>query len=266
MDDNSVEVPAHTRCKKPRVTIPENYPREEVLYELPEAERICPHDGTALKTTGTEDHEQLDIIPAQVKVIKHRRQKYVCPCCEQYHVTACKPKQPIEKSIASPGLLAYVATQKYCDALPLYRQSEIFKRSGIELDRGNLANWMVSAGELVQPLINLLQDNVLAQPVVHMDETGVQVLKEPGRAAQSQSYMWIMGHFGDQPAVVFHYAPTRSQSVPKSLLDDEVQAIRRNWGQVLPFAHNERKGRGDEHTRPAEEGEVYSSSTTRSLR
>jgi transposase len=224
-DDETVEVPAHTRRKKPRVSIPEAYPREEILYELPEAERVCPHDGAALKATGTEDHEQLDIIPAQVKVIKHQRQKYVCPCCERYHVTAPKPKQPIEKSIASPGLLAYVATQKYCDALPLYRQSEIFKRAGIELDRTNLANWMVRAGQLVQPLINLLQDRLLTQPVIHLDETTVQVLQEPAKAAQSQSYMWVMGHFGDQPAVLFHYAPSRSQSVPLGLLTDDVNAI-----------------------------------------
>jgi transposase len=224
-DDETVEVPAHTRRKKPRVSIPDTYPREEILYELPEAERVCPHDGTALKAIGTEDHEQLDFIPAQVKVVKHRRQKYVCPCCEQYHVTASKPKQPIDKSIASPGLLAYVATQKYCDALPLYRQSEIFKRAGIELDRTNLANWMVRSGQLVQPLINLLQDRLLAQPVIRLDETTVQVLKEPGKATQSQSYMWVAGHFGAQPAVLFHYAPTRSHSVPLELLSDDVNAI-----------------------------------------
>lgn len=223
--EGTVEVPAHTRRKKPRVSIPEHYPREDILYELNPAERMCPHDGTALKAIGTEDHEQLDIIPAQIKVIRHRRQKYICPCCEQYHVTAPKPPQPIEKSVASPGLLAYVATQKYCDALPLYRQSAIFKRAGIELERTNLANWMVRCGELVQPLVNLLQDRLLSQPIVHMDETTLQVLKEPGKTAQSQSYMWVMGHFGEQPAVVFHYAATRSQSVPLALLGEEVKAI-----------------------------------------
>src|SRR5690606_35293349 len=110
--EDTVEVPAHQRRKKPRVSLPPHLPREEVLYELPEAERVCPHDGAELKAIGTEDHEQLEIIPAQAKVIVHRRQKYVCPCCEQHHATAAKPKQPIEKSIAGPGMLAYVATQK----------------------------------------------------------------------------------------------------------------------------------------------------------
>lgn len=203
-DETSIAVPAHTRRKKPRVSIPAHLPREEVWYELPESERLCPHDGTQLKAIGTEDHEQLDIIPAQAKVILHRRQKYVCPCCEQHQVTATKPKQPIEKSIASAGLLAYVATQKYCDALPLYRQAEILKRAGLELNRTNLANWMIRSGELVQPLINLLQERLLEQPVIHLDETTVQVLNEPGKTAQSQSYMWVMGSFSASPAVLFH--------------------------------------------------------------
>ena len=158
-------------------------------------------------------------------MILHRRQKYICPCCEQHHVTADKPKQPIQKSIASAGLLAYVATQKYCDALPLYRQSEIFKRAGLELDRTNLANWMIRSGKLVQPLINLLHERLLEQPVVHLDETTVQVLNEPGKTAESQSYMWVMGSFSASPTVLFHYADSRRQSVPLELLDASVSAI-----------------------------------------
>jgi len=118
-----------------------------------------------------EDHEQLDIIPAQIKIICHRRGKYHRNCCNQYHITASKPKQPIEKGIASAGLLACIATQKYCDALPLYRQSDILKRSGIHLGRTNMANWMLRFDTLVQPLIILLQDRVLASPVIHLDET-----------------------------------------------------------------------------------------------
>ena len=102
---------------------------------------------------------------------------------EQYVVTAQKPKQPIEKSMAAPGLLAHVATQKYVDALPLYRQTQIYKRIGVELDRSTLANWMMACGKLIQPLINLIHDNMTGQAVLHMDETRVQVLNEPGRSA-----------------------------------------------------------------------------------
>lgn len=118
-----------------------------------------------------------------------------------------------------------MAVQKYCDALPLYRQTAIFKRLGIELDRTNLSHWMLKAGALVQPLINLLLEQVMAQPVVHLDETTVQVLKEPGKTAESNSYMWLMASFEAQPAIVFHYATTRSQRVPLAQLSHGVQAI-----------------------------------------
>ncbi|WP_317928420.1 IS66 family transposase zinc-finger binding domain-containing protein [Halioxenophilus sp. WMMB6] len=133
-------VKSHEQQSRPRISIPTELPREEIIHDLPESEKLCPKDGTALEVIGSEDHEQLDIIPAQIKVLVHRRLKYACPCCEQHIVTAAKPKQPIEKSIANPGLLAYIAVQKYADALPLYRQSEMFKRIGIALDRTNLAN------------------------------------------------------------------------------------------------------------------------------
>jgi transposase len=224
-EDKAVTVASHIRQKKPRVSIPADLPREEIVYDLNESDKTCPHDGSELKVIGSDDHEQLDIIPAQVKVIRHKRLKYACPCCNQHIVTAKKPKQPIEKSIASPGLLAFVATQKYCDALPLYRQSEIFKRLGIELDRSNLANWMIKSGELVQPLINLLRDHLLERPLVHMDETTVQVLNEPDKKAQSKSYMWLMASFTDKPITLFHYDPTRRQQVPIDLLDSSVSTL-----------------------------------------
>lgn len=218
-------VKSYQRSTKPRVSIPKELPREEIVYDLLEADKVCPKDGTALNCIGSDDHEQLDIIPAQVKVLCHKRLKYACPCCNEYVATASKPKQPIEKSIASPGLLAHIAIQKYADALPLYRQSEIFKRSGIALDRTNLANWMIKCGQLVQPLINLIQEQIQQQPVIHMDETRVQVLKEPDRKAQNQSYMWVMGSFQTQPAVIFHYSPTRNRTVPLDLLSSTTQAM-----------------------------------------
>lgn len=147
--------------------------------------------------------------------------KYACPCCEQHLITAQKPAQPIEKSIASPGLLAFIATQKYVDALPLYRQIESFKRIGIELDRSTLADWMQKCGLLLQPLINLIHEKVLEQKYLHMDETIVQFLNEPNRAAESQSYMWVLrSTLPTCAAVLFHYEPTRSGSVPNLLMRD----------------------------------------------
>lgn len=224
-ESESTLVKSHTRKRKPRVTIPDHLPREEVIHDLPESEKVCPHDGTPLEHIGSDDHEQLEIIPAKIKVIRHKRLKYTCPCCDKHIVTAKKPKQPIEKSIASASLLAYIAVQKYNDALPLYRQSAMFKRIGIELDRTNMANWMIKCGELLQPLINLLIDHLHKQPCLHMDETTLQVLDEPGKTAQSKSYMWVMTNTGEQAACVFHYADNRSQSVPLNLLNHENTAL-----------------------------------------
>ncbi len=217
-EEDTTEVKGHARRCKPRISIPDDFPCEDIVYDLPESEKVCPHDGSELNVIGSEDHEQLDIIPAQIKVLRHKRLTYACPCCSSHVVTASKPKQPIEKSIASPGLLAFVATSKYADALPLYRQSEMFKRIGIDMDRTNLANWMIKCGELVQPLINLLTDSFQQQPCLHMDETTLQVLDEPGKTVQSKSYMWVMRSTGARPACVFHYADSRAQSVPLQLL------------------------------------------------
>ncbi|MDZ7925346.1 MAG: IS66 family transposase [Marinagarivorans sp.] len=217
---DTVVVAEHQRKTK-RASIPKELPRVDIIHDLSNAEKFCPHDGTALKHIGAETHEQLDIIPAKIQVLNHIRLKYACPCCEKHLITANKPAQPIEKSIASPGLLAFIATQKYVDALPLYRQIEGFKRIGIELDRSTLAQWMQKCGLLLQPLVNLIHDKVLEQKYLHMDETIVQVLNEPGKAAQSQSYMWVLrSTLPTCSAVLFQYEPTRSGSVPSLLLRD----------------------------------------------
>lgn len=219
--DASISVPAHTRKKNKRASIPDGLPVEDIIYDLPEAEKVCPHDGTALKAMGEDVHRQLDIEPAKVKEIRHIRKKYACPCCEQYIATAKKPALPIEKSIASPGLLAYVSVSKYVDALPLYRQVNIFNRIGVELDRTTLANWMIKLGDVVQPLINLLLDKAREQSVLHMDETPLQVLNEPGKSAQSQSYMWLLATTQvSVPIMLYHYSASRSGDTPRHLLDD----------------------------------------------
>ncbi len=224
-DEATITVATHQR-KQHRVSIPADLPRVEIIHDLPEDQKVCPHDGTALKQMGFESHEQLDVIPAKIQVLHHKRLKYACPCCEGFLITASKPAQPIEKSIASPGLLASVATQKYVDALPLYRQTEIFKRTRIELDRTTLANWMVKCGQLVQPLINLIHERMLEQNILHADETRVQVLNEPGRAAETQSFMWVLRSTTPTcAAVLFHYEPTRSGKSAEILLRDYQGAL-----------------------------------------
>lgn len=220
-DESTVEVPAHTRKKSGRRPLPDSLPRIEVLHELDEAERICPHDGTELKRIGERSSEQLDIVPAKAQVIRHVRAKYACPCCERHVVTAPMAAQPIPKSLASPGLLAHVTTSKYLDALPLYRQERIFQRMGADIPRATLAQWMIKCGQLIEPLINLLREQLLAGDIIHCDETTVQVLGEVGRAAESKSYMWVQaGAEPERPVVLFDYAPSRGGDIPKRLLGE----------------------------------------------
>ena len=114
-ESDSVEIAAHRRKRGGRKPLPPELPRIEVAYELAEGERICEHDGARLKVIGEVVTEQLDIIPAKVQVIRHIRKKYACPCCEETIKTASMPAQPIPKSMVSPGLLAYIISNKFVD-------------------------------------------------------------------------------------------------------------------------------------------------------
>jgi transposase len=178
---------------------------------------MCPHDGAALVEIGVEASEQLDIVPQQVRVIRHERVKYACPCCDKHIALAAKPAQIIPKGLLSEGLLAWVITSKYCDGLPLYRQAALLARfGGSDLSRNTMAASVVRVGQAVQPIINLMRDYLLESPVIYGDETTVQVLKEAGKSAQSKSYMWVQmtqgsGAGGTGPPIrLFAYSPSRS--------------------------------------------------------
>jgi len=209
-------VAAHTRQKRGRRSLPASIPRVEILHDLPEDQKRCGDDGTPLERIGEEVSEQLEFIPAKLRVLRHVRPKYACPTCRTGVHTAPMPPQPIPKSLASPTLLAHIAVSKYADGLPLYRQEAMFRRLGIDLPRASLANWMVKIGELVQPLVNLLRDDLLSSGFVQCDETRYQVLKEPGKAATSQSYLWVQ-HAPDTGIVLYDYDASRSAEVPKRL-------------------------------------------------
>lgn len=201
-----------------RKVLPVELPRVDVIHDLPEHQRFCA-EGHPLREIGETIGEQLDIIPAQVQVLRHVRKKYACPCCQGHLLTAALPPQPIPKSNASPGLLAYVATSKFLDALPLYRQSKQFERFGIGLPRSTLAFWMIRSGELLIPLHTLMADTLLCHPYLQMDETTIQVLKEPDKDASSNSYVWVRrGGPVDKPVVLFDYASSRRQAVAQELL------------------------------------------------
>jgi len=214
-------IAAHTRrAQGGRRPLPAWIPRLEIVHDLDASQKICPTDGTALERIGEESSEQLEFIPAQLRVLRHVRPKYACPHCRTGVHVAPMPAQPIPKSLASPALLAHVAVSKYADGLPLYRQETMLQRIGIDLPRATLASWMVKTSELVQPLLNLLREDLLAGDLVQCDETPFQVLKEPGKLATSLSYLWAQRGGGrDAPILLYDYDPSRSGEVPRRLLE-----------------------------------------------
>ena len=203
-----------------RVALPPELPRVDVVHDLEEAEQQCPNDGAQRVRIGEEVTEQLDVIPARVQVIRHIRPKYACRQCEDGVAIAPAPAQPLPKSNASANLLAYCLVAKYVDALPLYRQQQAFKRLGVELPRNTLARWMIQASERMASLIERLREHLRTSPVIHMDETTVQVNDEQDREASATSYMWLQR--GSPPEggsiVLFDYRPSRAGRIPIELL------------------------------------------------
>lgn len=215
--DEEVVAPSKRRGK--RKPLPSDLPRVEVIHELPEHELTCAC-GCRKHAIGEEVSEQLEIVPMQIRVIKHIRKVYGCRGCESAPVTADKPAQMIEKSMASPSVLAMLLTTKYVDGLPLHRFEKVLGRHGIDISRQTLARWVIQCGEHFQPLLNLMRDSLLNSRIIHCDETRVQVLKEPDRGPSSQSWMWVQtGGPPDKPVIIFDYSTSRAQEVPTRLLD-----------------------------------------------
>jgi transposase len=173
---------------------------------------------------GVEISEQLEIIPQQVRVIRHERVKYACPCCDGTMRLAARPAQVIPKGLFTESALAWIATSKYLDGLPLYRQVALLGRfGGTDISRNTVAGSIVRLGQSVQPMVNLLRDELLDAPLVFGDETELQVLKEPGRSAQAKSYVWAQmtngsGRDGTGPPIrLFTYSPSRSTKTAMAL-------------------------------------------------
>lgn len=159
---DDTQVSAHKRKRGSRKPLPKDLPRETIVIDLSDEEKICPIHKTSLVKIGETKKEKLEIIPAKVRVLEELTPAYKCPCCskDEADKVTIKKSNPIAeiipKSFASPSLLAYIATAKYQDALPLYRLEKIFTRHGIDLDRTTMARWMISVGKSVQPLVNLM--------------------------------------------------------------------------------------------------------------
>src|SRR6202140_5492146 len=213
---------ANVAVKPARKPLPEHLPREVRTY-LPKHE-ACPDCGGKLKALGEDVSEILEYVPASLKVIRYVRPKLACGCCDRV-VQAEAPSRPIERSIAGPGLLAHVLVSKYCDHLPLYRQSQIFARTGVELDRSTLAEWVGGSSRLLAPLVEALRRHVMAAGKVHADDTPVPVLA-PGLGKTKTGRLWTYVR-DDRPAgdsapaaVWFAYSPDRKGEHPQSHLSN----------------------------------------------
>lgn len=222
----TITVPAHTRKKSGRKPLPKDLPRIDVIHDIDESEKICAC-GCQLSRIGQEESEKLDIIPAKMQVIHHIRYKYACKNCEGVEddgptvKIAPLPIQFIPKGIATPGLVAQILVSKYEDALPFYRQEKIFARLGVDIPRSSMCGWSIKAAEHCKPVLELLHRKILSGPLVNIDETPVQVMKEPGRSNTSKSYMWVFrGGPPDKPVLIYQYHPTRSGQVPNEFLKD----------------------------------------------
>jgi transposase len=213
-------VSAANAAKPARRPLPEHLPRETRKY--PPKQTACPDCGGELKHLGEDISEILEYVPARFKVIRQVRPKLACACCERI-LQAEAPSRPIARGVAGPGLLAHVLVAKYCDHLPLYRQSEIYAREGVELERSTLADWVGGTSALLAPLVEALRRHVMAATKLHADDTPVPVLA-PGNGKTKTGRLWTYVR-DDRPAgdatpaaVWFAYTPDRKGEHPQAHL------------------------------------------------
>lgn len=232
--DSKVEEPTfdtitykRKKTRKTREELMEDLPTERIDYEISPEEQVCSCCGEKTHKMSEEVRKELQVIPAQVKVVKHVRHVYACRHCEKEGietpiVTAKMPSPAFPKSYASPSIVAYIMNQKYTEGLPLYRQESQLKYLGIHLSRQTLANWMVEgANRWLAKIYNRMREHLLQEEILHADETTLQVLREPGRSAESKSYMWLYRNGRDRPPnILFEYQRTRASKHPKKFLSD----------------------------------------------
>ena len=208
--------------KPTRKPLPDHLPREPHVHEPTTGSCNCPECGGKLRALGEDSSEMLEYVPEHWKVIKHVRPKYSCSACQKI-VQANAASRPIERSYAGPGLLANMLVSKFCDHLPYYRQSQIYARDRIELDRSTLADWGGAANALLDPLLGALEDYLMAAHKLHADDTPIPVLA-PGTGKTKTGRLWAYlrddrpAGSTDPPAVLFRYSPDRKGERPREHL------------------------------------------------
>ena len=217
-DDSKDEKEKKKRKRGKRKPLPENLPKKTTIHDLKEEEKIC-KCGCELHKIRDDITRKLEVIPQQIFVHEHVRPIYGCKGCSKTIKKASLPHQILPKSMAGESLLAYVACAKYCDHLPFYRQEQIWKRAGIDVDQSSLARWVLAVGHKVAPLIELMKKDILKGNYIQADETTVQVLDEKEEAENSKSYMWVYKSGGNGPSkIIYKYADTRKGLHAKDFL------------------------------------------------
>jgi transposase len=227
--ENVTVVAAHKRRKKHEYTldsIPEGMATKQVEHRLEGEDLVCPQCGDTMTEIGKEVVRTLEIIPAQMVVREDIYYTYACQNCNKEDIETPVVKAPREKNIipgsfATPEAIAHIMTQKFVMGCPLYRQEQEINRKGIKLSRQTMSNWILKATEdYLAPVYKQLHKELLKRDVLHADETTLQVLHEPGRAPQSDSYMWLYRTSGDtdNPIVLYEYQPGRGAKHPKEFL------------------------------------------------
>ena len=208
--------------KTVRKPLPEHLPREVVTHTPMEG--CCPDCGGALRKLGEDVSEYLERIPETFKVVRHVRIKMSCTGCDKI-VQPAAPPRPIERCLAGPALLAHVLAAKYANHIPLNRQSEIYAREGVELDRSTLAGWVGASSQLLAPLVEAIRRHVMSASKIHADDTPVPVLS-PGRGRTKIGRLWTYvrddrpAGITTPPAVWFAYSPDRKGEHPQKHLKD----------------------------------------------
>jgi transposase len=203
-----------------------NLPREQIDYVLSPEEMSCPKCGGPLQEMTTTVRTEIKVIPAKVAATDHVRHIYSCRNCDKNGtegtiIAAPAPKGVFRNSLASPSILADIMHKKYTLALPLYRQEQEFHRLGVFLDRKTLANWVIRAAKLyLLQLYEYMKKDLLTRNIIHSDDTEVEVLKEPGREAQTKSYMWLYrtGSDTDRHIILYEYTQGRASEYPLAFL------------------------------------------------
>lgn len=204
----------HKTDKRP---LPDDLPRERVIIDLPEEEKVC-SCGKGLHKIGEEVSEKLDIIPAQVRILELIRPKYCCRDCEMGVKIANLPVTILPKSLVTPGAVSHILLSKYVDHLPLYRQEQIFQRMGFDIARNTLCNWVLDCSDRLLPLHELMKRDLLRGPYIQADETPVQVLNH---AKDTKHYMWVyLNKKQNQNILIYDYNQSRSGTVVQEFLNN----------------------------------------------